>query len=209
MESMTYTLDAGRMDVVKLALREVDGEVLEMSRFPVTNELFEALMGFVPSRLRMSAAEVLAHAGSTGGGQMRDYPVTNVSFWEAVAFCNALSACMGLNPAYRVEHGGTARVMHEDPESGGWALPSVVVWKATVGRVDLFERDVALYEWTCSYHNNSYNPVLRRSIWHEDYLWRTVEHAAGPEVERKYRLESPPHRRDHNVGFRVVRLLAQ
>ena len=53
--------------------------------YEVTQNLFEAVMGTNPS-------------GSTSA----NYPVTHVSWYAAIAFCNKLSAMMGLDPCYTV-----------------------------------------------------------------------------------------------------------
>ncbi len=70
-----------------------------MGVFPVTQGLWTLVMGTNPSRFQ-------------GGerGQADLWPVENINWFEAVAFCNALSARDGLEPFYRRPDGGAYAV---------------------------------------------------------------------------------------------------
>jgi formylglycine-generating enzyme required for sulfatase activity len=64
-----------------------------MGEYPVTQELFETVMGSNPSYFRSAAA----------GEDKKKLPVENVLWFEAVIFCNKLSVLEGLTPAYKID----------------------------------------------------------------------------------------------------------
>ena len=61
---------------------------------------------------------VMGRAPARASGE--DHPVTSVSWFEALQFCNRLSTMEALAPAYRVEGGTMVRV----PEANGFRLPT-------------------------------------------------------------------------------------
>lgn len=70
------------------------GQKLQVARFAVTNELYQAVMDLAapPSKIVMPVAKKIALLDQTPPGYQRvDFPVTNVSLWDAVAFCNAFT----------------------------------------------------------------------------------------------------------------------
>jgi sulfatase modifying factor 1 len=74
-----------------------------MAETVVTQDQFQALTGTNPSRFK---------------GPL--YPVESVSWYDAVAFCNALSAHDGLVPAYLID----GLKVTWDPKAPGWRLPT-------------------------------------------------------------------------------------
>lgn len=61
------------------------------------------------------------------------HPVTNISWWDAIVFANALSARQGLTPYYLAADGqplkqqpepDAEQVIHTDPHASGYRLPS-------------------------------------------------------------------------------------
>jgi len=66
-----------------------------MGKYEVTQEQYQALMGSNPSGNTTDAA-----AGETQSRR----PVEQVSWYDALVFCNKLSAAEGLTPAYRINN---------------------------------------------------------------------------------------------------------
>lgn len=81
-----------------------------LAHVPVTQALYEQVTGLRPS--------------SSDGDRL---PVENVSWSDAIAFCNELSRHEGLTPAYRFEP-GTDHV-EWDPSSVGYRLPTEAEWE--------------------------------------------------------------------------------
>jgi len=68
-------------------------------------------------------AQFQSGAGGAGGGQL---PARNVSWLQAAAFCNWLSAQDGLQPAYRLKGG---QLQGFDPTADGYRLLSEAEWE--------------------------------------------------------------------------------
>lgn len=62
-----------------------DNKKHKLSNYEVTQYLFEKLMGYNPSKRQNPL-----------------YPVTNISFYEIMVFCNKLSIAAGLTPVYTI-----------------------------------------------------------------------------------------------------------
>lgn len=82
-----------------------------MSDHEVTQEEYSAVMDTNPSRF--SGEE--------------DFPVENVTWYDAVAYCNALSADSGYTQAYSIE--GSIVIWNE--EADGFRLPTEAEWEQT------------------------------------------------------------------------------
>ncbi len=80
-----------------------------MSRYELTQAEYEAVMGENPS--------------SFSGG---DLPVENVTWLEAVAYCNARSEQEGLTPAYDVEE----KSVSWKRSAAGYRLPAEAAWES-------------------------------------------------------------------------------
>lgn len=81
-----------------------------LGKFPVTQELYQAVMQENPSTFK--------------GPQK---PVETVSWQEAVQFCNVLSAQSGLQPCY--ETPANAEALSFNPEANGYRLPTEAEWE--------------------------------------------------------------------------------
>ncbi len=95
--------------------------------FPVTQGLWTQMMGENPSRFQ---------GGDPQQASLR--PVEQVSWFEAVAFCNVMSARWGLEPFYRRSDGqhygpeeAQAEIIPEIEgwEGSGWRLPTEAEWE--------------------------------------------------------------------------------
>jgi len=81
-----------------------------MDKYPVTNELYEKVMG---EKSNISESEGGVH------------PVVNVSWFDAVEFCNKLSEKTGLKPVYIIDRPNVSA----DWDAKGFRLPTEVEWR--------------------------------------------------------------------------------
>ncbi|MEV4618798.1 formylglycine-generating enzyme family protein [Asanoa sp. NPDC049573] len=88
---------------------DVDLEPYLLAAFPVTQAAYATVTGERPS------------AAAPG----ERLPVESVSWWDAVRFCNGLSAREGLTPAYRVD----GEDVSWDRAADGYRLPTEAEWE--------------------------------------------------------------------------------
>ncbi|MCB9765118.1 MAG: SUMF1/EgtB/PvdO family nonheme iron enzyme [Alphaproteobacteria bacterium] len=86
-----------------------------ISRTEVTQAQYEFVMGENPSRGEYREVSLLG----------ADFPVQNVSWFDAIRFCNTLSEREGLTPAYRID----GEVVRWDREADGYRLPTEAEWE--------------------------------------------------------------------------------
>jgi formylglycine-generating enzyme required for sulfatase activity len=91
-----------------------------MSETEVTQELFQAVMGVNPSGFDGSEGNEPAP-----GETQERRPVEQVSWYDAIAFCNKLSLADGKEPVYRVRVGGTSAQV----DWAGLAYSSIPTWR--------------------------------------------------------------------------------
>jgi formylglycine-generating enzyme required for sulfatase activity len=65
-----------------------------IGKYPVTQDVYESVMGFNPSFFASNPA---------GGEEQGKRPVEQVSWYDAIVFCNTLSALTGLSPVYEIK----------------------------------------------------------------------------------------------------------
>jgi eukaryotic-like serine/threonine-protein kinase len=81
-----------------------------LGRYPVTQSLYKVVVGRLPL--------------SRFNGQDRN-PVDSVSWFDAVRFCNLLSAVDSLEPYYGIESDGTVEILGDS----GYRLPTEAEWE--------------------------------------------------------------------------------
>ncbi|SYX82985.1 conserved protein of unknown function [Paenibacillus alvei] len=83
-----------------------------LGAYPVTNELYEAVVGDSDTA-----------SNSSHSHQM---PVVNISWKDAVGFCNLLSQRSGLTPCYSI---GSGEAVQWNVEADGYRLPTEAEWQ--------------------------------------------------------------------------------
>ena len=164
---VTYTLDAPRalefVDVAAGAFMigapdtEPGSEDDERPRHTVilTHDLSVGV-----TEVTLAQWEDVMDEGATIAATEANLPKTSISWYDAVDFCNALSAAEGLTAAYTVD--GTD--VSWDPDAPGYRLPTEAEWEyvcragtttaLSAGELQELECDadpvLAYYGWTCA-----------------------------------------------------------
>ena len=90
----------------KLDMVEIPGMNISMLRTEVTQGLYESVMGENPSFFRTDSEDYEDWRGKPYklpvGWDEKKLPVENVSWYDAICFCNKLSVKEGLEPVYSV-----------------------------------------------------------------------------------------------------------
>ncbi len=109
---------------LSLEMVSIPNKNFEMSKTEVTQKLYESVMGENPSKFK---------------GE--NNPVENVSWYDAISFCNKMSEKEGLQPVYTVD--GKTDILNyisfkddkinveiiQNPDANGYRLPSVEEWQ--------------------------------------------------------------------------------
>lgn len=115
---------------------KIPGRDFEMGRYQVTQELYEAVMDWNPSKFNSNA---------DSGETQAQRPVEYVSWYDAIYFCNKFSELCGLEPVYTVDgetdveqwcytpHKGNDNLDDSDIEmnknADGYRLPTEGEWE--------------------------------------------------------------------------------
>jgi sulfatase modifying factor 1 len=112
---------------------------------PLTQARYEVLMGHNPDAVPFvcptcrhintppstECADCMSAVGADdrGGFPGPSRPVTNVTWYEALRFCNALSRAHGLPEAYEIGEGEAPTVRWHGLTNPGWRLPTEAEWE--------------------------------------------------------------------------------
>ena len=126
-----------------LVMVKVPGKDYSISRTEVTQKLYESVMGENPSYFRRDNEDLYEDELKNLKRNTSNYPVENVSWYDAIYFCNKLSAKKGLQPVYAVDGETNVRKWDYKPHNedeiygeitqnifaDGYRLPTVEEWQ--------------------------------------------------------------------------------
>ena len=114
------------------AARSVTVGSFYMGLHPVTQGQWYDVMGTRPGFFDGRNAVNLANwsvVPASPTHDWRDLPVEQVSWFDAIEFCNRLSAMAGLTPAYTIAGVGNDRVVAWNRNANGYRLPTEAEWE--------------------------------------------------------------------------------
>lgn len=126
-----------------LVMVKIPGKDYSISRTEVTQKLYESVMGENPSYFCRDNEKCSEYKLENLKRNTSNYPVENVSWYDAIYFCNKLSAKKGLQPVYAVDGETNVRKWDYEPHneyeidgeitqnifSNGYRLPTVEEWQ--------------------------------------------------------------------------------
>ena len=126
-----------------LVMVKVPGRDYSISRTEVTQKLYESVMGKNPSYFCRDNEDIEDYELENLKRNTKNYPVENVSWYDAIYFCNKLSAKKGLQPVYAVDGETNVRKWDYKPHNedeiygeitqnifaDGYRLPTVEEWQ--------------------------------------------------------------------------------
>lgn len=125
-----------------LVMVKIPGKDYSISRTEVTQKLYESVMGENPSYFCRDNEGLDEYELENLKRNTSNYPVENVSWYDAIYFCNKLSAKKGLQPVYAVDGETNVRKWDYEPHNedeiygditqnifaNGYRLPTVEEW---------------------------------------------------------------------------------
>lgn len=126
-----------------LVMVKIPGKNYSISRTEVTQKLYESVMGENPSYFCRDNEDIEDYELENLKRNTKNYPVENVSWYDAIYFCNKLSAKKGLQPVYAVDGETNVRKWDYEPHNeyeidgeitqnifaNGYRLPTVEEWQ--------------------------------------------------------------------------------
>jgi formylglycine-generating enzyme required for sulfatase activity len=151
-----------------------------MGKYQVTQELYQRVMGSNPSSFKTSAAN---------GEEQARRPVEQVSWYDALVFCNKLSVLEGLAPVYSISGSTDPAAWGETPIWGSNAVWDAVTanWNANGYRLPT----EAEWEYVCrAGTSTTYN---LGAVWSGDWGWYngnsdSKTHEVGKKAPNEWRL---------------------
>jgi formylglycine-generating enzyme required for sulfatase activity len=172
----TFTMGAadGRADETP---HTVSVSAFYLDKYPVTQELYERVLGINPSKQKA-----------------RNNPVEKTQWTDAVRFCNAASELEGLKPAYNLE------TWECDFDASGYRLPTEAEWEyaCRAGSTGKYcfgdsEAELARYAWFKPFSQGRPRPVgqkqpnawglhdMHGNVWQWCHDWYSQSYdSAGP-----------------------------
>ena len=136
-----------RVEKMNIEMIKIPGKNFEMLKTEVTQELYESVMGENPSWFQLGNEELKKEEKESlqkiCGGDTSKLPVEQVSWYDAIYFCNKLSEMKGLKPVYSVNgetetskwgykpHKGESikSEIVQDKNANGFCLPTYEEWE--------------------------------------------------------------------------------
>ena len=158
----------------------IPGAKYRMGQAQVTQRLYKKVMGENPSYFQRSNDDLAEEQKDELEGNTANNPVENVSWYDAVCFCNKLSIKEGLTPAYSVdgetdpEYWGYTPHLGESIDSdvecdfsaNGYRLPTNDEWKEAAKGGENYtysgSNDLAEVGWYYGNSNNVTHPVAQK-----------------------------------------------
>ena len=139
-DDLLVTIPRGRVEMRDDRIKrvwEVEIDAFLLSKFPVTQDVYEAITHKNPSTFR--------------GHRL---PVETVSWMDAIVFCNELSELSGKHPCYAIDQ--ETKKVTLDPSANGFRLPTEAEWQyaCQAGTKQIRYNDLELIGW---YKENSKN----------------------------------------------------
>ena len=115
-----------------------------MGKYEVTQNEYQEIMGRNPSRFKGALL-----------------PVERVSWFDAVEYCNRLSAKEGLSPAYIISGSGAFRTVSWDRSANGYRLPTEAEWEyaCRAGTATAYNTGANISYSQARFSNNGTAPV--------------------------------------------------
>jgi len=117
----------------------INGSTFTIARHPVTQAEYEEVMGINPSELRGP-----------------NLPVDNVSWFDAVEYCNRRSQREGLTPAYTISGTGWDRSVIWNRNANGYRLPTEAEWEYAWNHYDMHGNELEwCWDWFAVYRGDT------------------------------------------------------